>query len=316
MPLHAKALLPGDRVAVLSPAGPIRAADALDRGLARLREWGLEPVLMPHARDEEGYLASRDAARAEDLQSAIADPKVRGIFATRGGYGCTRILPRLDLAPLARDPKPIVGYSDLTALLAAAWKQVGLVGFHGPMVATLDSMAMGRECEALQRDLLTRGRAAVLPAADGEGVAHAIRRGQADGCLLGGNLAIVCALIGTPWQIDFAGALAFLEDTGEEPYRIDRMLTQLQQSGAFARATGVVLGDFHAQDTPLGSESAEMTAVLHERLGGLRIPVAYGFPFGHRPRAWTLPFGGMARLLCPELARPARLELLEPAVKA
>ncbi len=308
-----RALRTGDKVAIVSPAGPLRSPETLDRGLARLRAWGLEPMVLPHAQDAARYLAGSDAARAADLQAALADAELRAVFATRGGYGCTRLLDRLDFAPLARDPKPIVGYSDLTALLAAAWRKVGLVGFHGPMVATVDSMAMEAACERLQRDLLFRAETPPLPA-DGDQVAHAIRAGVAEGRLLGGNLALVTALIGTPWEIDFSGAVVFLEDTGEEPYRLDRMLTQLLATGAFARAAGVALGDFHVDDTPLGSESAEVVEVLHERLGGLRIPVGRGFPFGHRPRSWTLPFGAMARLRCPDLARPARLELLEPAV--
>lgn len=309
------ALRPSDRVAVVAPAGPVRDREALDRGLARWRRYGWRPVVMPHALERHGYLAGDDEARAADLQRALEDPDLRAIVCARGGYGVMRILDRIDWEPLRSDPKPIVGYSDITALLAAAHAETGLVGLHGPMVAVSRAHALGPACEALQRRLLTEtGRPPGLPA-DPEHLPHVLRPGVAEGRLVGGNLSLVCASMGTPWQIDPRGALLFLEDVGEAPYRLDRMLTQLRLAGVLQVAAGIVLGDFHLENTPPASVQGEVVAVLEDRLGDLRIPVAHGFPFGHRPRSWTLPYGGLARLVAEDPRAPARLELLEPAVR-
>src|SRR5262249_5030588 len=151
MPILPAALRAGDRVAVVSPAGPLRDKAALDVGLARLERWGLEPRVAKHALESFGFLAGQDAARAEDLQAAIRDPKIRAIFCSRGGYGITRILDRIDLAPLRNDPKPLVGFSDVTALLAASHQIAEVPGFHGPMIAGPD---LDAATEDLQRALL------------------------------------------------------------------------------------------------------------------------------------------------------------------
>lgn len=317
-PRFPKALRAGDRVVVVSPASPLPAErrGELDAGLAKLRAWGFRPEVAAHALDAQGYLAGSDADRARDLQRAFEDPEVRGVFCVRGGYGVTRILDRLDFGPLADDPKVIVGYSDITALLAAAWREVGLVGFHGAMVANPDSMANGPAMDALQRALITDPKEVpALPMPDGD-APHVIRPGVGEGRLVGGNLSLVCALIGTGWEIDTTGAVLFLEDTGEKPYRVDRMLTQLRTAGFLQRCAAVVLGDFHIDDQPLRSLDPDMLRVLRDVLGELRCPVAFGFPFGHRPRAWTLPFGARARLDARDAKALARLTLLEPAVRA
>ena len=313
-----KALKKGDEVAVIAPASGGFLPDALARGCARLREWGFEPTLLPHARERldwpEGCtMAAPDEARLADLQQALDEPRFRAVLCTRGGYGVGRLLPQLDWTAFAGDPKPIVGYSDLTALHAAARVATGVVTLHGPMVATTDAMDPGAHGWELQRRLLTETRAPVeLPAAVDSQVLSA---GAAEGPLVGGNLALVQSLLGTPWQLDMRGALVFLEDIGEAPYRVDRMLTQLLQAGALRDCAGIVLGDFHADDTPLASVHPGMQAVLVERLQGAGVPVACGFPIGHRPGAWTLPFGAMARLHA-RADGPAMLALLEPAVQS
>lgn len=313
------ALRDGDEIAVIAPAGGVRDEEALQRGLARFRAWGFVPTLLPHARGvldwpEGGRLAATDAERLRDLQEAVSNPRYRAIVCARGGYGTTRLLESLDLSPLRRDPKPILGYSDITALLAAARAATGLVGFHGPMLATTAAMDAGEQGFALQRQLLTvPGAPATLPAAEH---ARGLAVGTATGPLVGGNLSLVQCLVGTRHEIDTEGAILFLEDIDEAPYRVDRMLTHLHATGAIARAAGIVLGDFHVAGTALGSEYPAMTAVLEERLRDLPIPVACGFPFGHRPGSWTLPVGVRARLAVPGRGAPATLELLEPAVRA
>ncbi|MCB9890199.1 MAG: LD-carboxypeptidase [Planctomycetes bacterium] len=304
---------------MISPASPLREDVALTRGIARWKRFGFELELLPHARSSydypaEGDLAGTDDERLADLQRALDDPKYRAVMCTRGGYGCTRLLPQIDWTKLAKDPKPILGYSDVTALLAAAWREIGLVGFHGPMVATTKSHAMDDREVQLQHRLLTDG--ATIPRLESASVPHALTEGIAEGRLVGGNLSLVQALIGTPWEIESRGALLFLEDVGEAPYRIDRMLTQLSQARVFEKCAGVILGDFHVPRTELGHEDARVIAIFRDRLTRLKVPVAHGFAFGHRPRSLTLPFGVRARLVADDASKPARLELLEPSVAA
>ena len=179
------------------------------------------------------------------------------------------------------------------------------------MVATTEAMDPGEANWKLQRALLTdASKPATLP----HGGGRTLRAGTAQGALLGGNLALVQSLLATPWQIETDGALLFLEDIGEAPYRVDRMLTQLRQTGALDRAAGILLGDFHVDDTALASVHAPMQSVLEERLEGLSIPVVCDMPFGHRPGSWTLPFGTRARLTA-EAGTAPTLELLEPSVR-
>lgn len=315
-----RSLAPGDEVAVILPSSAVRDGEAFARGLQRLRDWGLSPTVLSRGPVDEGLdwpdggaVAAADTDRLQALQQAIAEPRFRAVFCGRGGYGAARLLEGLDWSPLAKDPKPIVGYSDVTALLCAAAAEVGLVSFHGPMVATTEPMDAGEAGWQLQRELLTDpdGVQSLPEAAD----ARAIRPGAAEGRLVGGNLAVLQASIGTPWQVDTAGALLFLEDIGEAPYRVDRMLTQLLQTGMLRRVAGVVLGDFHVEGTALASVHAPMQRVLEERLAALDVPVACGFLIGHRPGAWTLPFGGRARLDAPASGAPATLQLLEPCVR-
>src|SRR5436190_9461632 len=313
MPLLPIALKAGDRVAVVSPAGPLRDKNALDEGLARLRRWGLKPDVAKHAFDSFGFLAGRDVARADDLQAAIRDPKVRAIFCARGGYGITRILDRIDFAPFHEDPKPIVGFSDMTALLVAAHNASDLCGLHGPMTAGPD---LDAPTEELQRALLFEPKpfGALPPDASGA-LPHVIVPGAAGGPLAGGNLSMLAALQGTPYALPTTGRLLFLEDTDEAPYRIDRLLTQLAQAGFFASVAGVILGDFAGSTAPQGTEATDLAWVIHDRLGKLAVPVAHGFPFGHRARSWTLPFGVRARLEAPDKAKTPRRVILDAAAR-
>ena len=318
-PILPRALRPGDEVAIIAPASGVRDERALEAGLARWREFGFEPVLLPHALERQDWpdgcpVAAHDAGRAADLQLALSDPRYRAVVAVRGGYGVTRLLPGLDLTAFASDPKPVLGYSDLTALLAAVHRRTGCIGFHGPMLATSAALDAGSAGWRLQRELLTRAdRAAILPPAPN---ARMLVPGVAEGPLVGGNLSLVQALVGTPDAIATRGALVFLEDTGEAPYRIDRMLTHLLQVGFFDGAAGVLLGDFHADHTAPGCEHGPTLAVLEERLRALKVPVGIGFPFGHLPESWTLPYGAQARLTVDTADGATELTLLQPAVRA
>ena len=317
-----QALSRGDKVAVLCPAGPIRDKDLLVKGMERLERLGLRPVLGRHALEEHHFLAGPDDARLADLQEAIDDRDTRGILCARGGYGTTRILARLDPSGLERDPRPVLGYSDITALHLFLRKSIQLVTLHGPMVVTSKELSMGSSMERLQNELLFGPPAGAptdstppLPRADTPipHVSHAAN-GTIEAPLVGGNLSLVASLCGTPWQLDGTGAMVFLEDVGEDPYRIDRMLTQLLDAGVLQGAAAVLFGDFHTTGTPATNEDPEVVRVLEERTAGLGIPVVHGLPFGHRPQSWTLPVGSKARLVADDPATVPSLQLSEPVL--
>jgi len=277
----------GARVALVSPSGPLRGVEELVQAEANARLFGWEPVVGPHAMARDGYLAGADTHRATDLASAIADPSIDGIWCLRGGYGATRLLPDLDVDAIAARPKALIGYSDITAL-HAAWRRAGVLSFHGPTARgqftpfTLDSFMR-----------------AVVRGVDSGGVASeatVIREGIATGQLAGGNLALVAALCGTPWAIDFAGAIVVLEDVNEATYRIDRMLTQLRQAGAFDGCVGIAMGHCTNCDESSDDGSRPLEDVMREVADALGVPAVMGIPVGHIEDQWTLPLGALATL--------------------
>jgi muramoyltetrapeptide carboxypeptidase len=223
--------------------------------------------------------------RLEELQSAVDDPELDAIMAARGGYGATRLLDALDLRSLKARPKLLIGFSDITAL-HAVWSRAGLGSIHGPMAA-----AVGRVGDA--------ELARVIEAIEGRYVREltglrAIAPGRACGPLAGGNLAVLCALLGTPYMPDLSGAVLLLEDVGERPYRVDRMLTSLRQSGALRDVAGILLGAFtHAEP---GSDGMTIDDVLVDRLASLGVPVLAGAPIGHIDRNEPVPLGALIEL--------------------
>lgn len=310
------ALRPGARIALIAPAGPCLERDDLTRGEELCRVLGFEPRLGPSAGARYGYLAGTDDERVKDLNAALADPKIDAVWCLRGGFGMTRILDRVDFGALARHPKVIIGYSDITALLNGALRIANLVTFHGPMSrAPLGPFARWH----FDRVLTVPGPAGQLgrlPAPADELVPKenriaTLQPGVAEGPLVGGNLSLLQCLIGTKYFPDLDGAILFLEDVGEDLYRVDRMLAHLRAVGAFSKVVGVLVGRFtemrrEASDGALGYDEVLMTY-----LGPLKVPVAYGFPVGHIDEQWTLPLGVRARLD----ASRGELELLEPAVR-
>lgn len=290
MTLRPTALREGDRVAVVSPSSP-PFPDRLEAGLEVLRSWGLRPVVMPHARDEQGHVAGADEERAADLEAAFTDPSVRAVLVGRGGYGAVRLLDRLDWSAVADDPKPLVGFSDVTALSLAAWQRIGLATVHGPFVgrfASLDERS-GRHLRRLLTDPAPLGRLPGDPA-------RTVQGGSAEGVLLGGNLATICSLVGTADHPDLDGAVLLLEDVNEAPYRLDRMLTQLRRSGVLDGVRGVVVGRLIGCDPPSDRPSLTADEVIDDRLGDLGVPVAHGFPVGHFDGQLAVPIGVPVRL--------------------
>ena len=305
----------GQRVALVAPAGPLLDRDDLHRAEALCRALDYVPVLAPHAGGRHGYLAGTDDDRLADLNQAIADPSIDAIWCIRGGYGVTRILDRVAFQPLRDRPKAIVGYSDITALLLAAVRHAGLVTFHGP-TARAPMPAFSRfHFERVLAGAEPAGRLGRLPEPAGvlvpkENRILTIRPGVAEGPLMGGNLSLLQCLVGTPHWPGLDGAILFLEDVGEDLYRVDRMLAHLRAAGVLAGLAGVAVGRFtqlqrHMSDGALGFD--EVLTTYFEPLG---VPVAFGFPVGHIDDQWTLPLGVRARLD----AGAGELELLDAAV--
>jgi muramoyltetrapeptide carboxypeptidase len=279
-----RCLRPGDRVGVIAPAGPA-TPERLALVEPLFARFGLRTKLYPgcHARHPQyDFLAGEDALRLSDLHAAFADAGNAAVFALRGGWGSARLLPRIDTAVLRANPKPFVGYSDLTALHALLVRE-GLACFHGPMPASdLVQDGAGDDASALF-DALMRPLAAGHVFAPTRLPGHWQVPGVASGPLVGGNLSIVASLLGTPWALAAQGAILFLEDVSEALYRVDRLLVQLRNAGVLDAVAGFVLGSFTEDDDP--------TAVLREHLGALGKPVLAGWPAGHGRPNRVLPLG-------------------------
>ncbi|MFJ9848001.1 LD-carboxypeptidase [Streptomyces sp. NPDC101150] len=284
-------LRPGDRVAVLAPSGPV-VPERLDCGLDVLRGWDLDPVAAPHVRDTHealGYLSAADADRARDLQEAWCDPSVKAVFAARGGYGAQRMADLLDWAAIrAAAPKPLIGFSDVTVLHEAFAVRAGVATLHGPAVAGEVFLKDDATREGLRRTLFAPETVRTVASAS----ARPLVPGRATGVTLGGCLTMLATELGTAHaRPGAAGGLLLLEDVGESPYRIDRALTQLLRAGWLDDVAGVVLGSW-ARCGPY----ERVREVLVDRLGGLGVPVAEEFGFGHGDSALTLPLGVPAEL--------------------
>lgn len=306
--LRPRALRPGGRVAVIAPSGPVpeeRFAAGLEVLRARVTgEISLAPNLFARA----GYFAGDDATRLAALQEALGDPSIDAIVCARGGYGLTRLLPRLDSTALLAAPKLLVGFSDVSALLCWALRG-GLASVHGPVVSQLGELDE-EDVERLAATL--RGEEPAALAAE-EGAV--LRGGRVEGPLVPVNLEVLRSLVGTKFLPDLSGCIVALEEVGERPYRIDRALTQLLTSGAFYGVRGFAVGQLHACHEPErgNPDSPPAHEVVLERLGQLGVPVVTGFPFGHDPkRNAALPCGTRAQLD----ADHGALYFLEPPVRA
>lgn len=279
-------LVPGDRVAVVAPSGPV-APDELDSGLAILRGWGLEPVVSPHVRDVDPrlpYLAGDDAARARDVEEAWCDASVAAVICARGGFGVQRMVDLLDWERMGRaGAKAFVGYSDATGLHAALATRLGVATLYGPMVAAEVFATDGRTQEHLRATLFEPETTRVLTSPD----ARALVPGRAEGVTVGGCLTLLASELGTPSvRAGAARGILALEDVGVTPYEVDRALTQLLRSGWLHGVAGVVLGSW------AGYEPYEdLSAVLLARLAPLGVPVVEELGFGHGPSALTVPLG-------------------------
>lgn len=275
-------LEPGEPIGVAALSGPVDPVK-LEAGLAVIRGWGHPVIEATNLRDGDGYLAGSDAARLGGFEG-ILDEGVRWVVAARGGFGCTRLLPAISLEPLRSRGVTLIGFSDLTALLNPLSQEGGAVQFHGPMVAA--GLARPHNAKRLRALLMGELTGRVLFRFPGSGAA---RNGQARGTALGGNLALLTALLGTPWQPNFDGSVLFLEDVGEPLYRLDRMLTHLRGSGRLRNVKALIGGSLRgcrpASERPL----AWRRMLLESAPPG--VPVVTGLPFGHGASNLAFPIG-------------------------
>ena len=277
-------LRPGDRVGLVTPASPC-PAEELRAGCAVLGKFGLQVTVDVGTDYHLRYLAGSDKERAARLSESFADETLKALFCTRGGYGSMRILPRLPYTLFRRLPRALVGFSDITALLAACCRHAGVVCFHGPTVSTLptsDEESLASFWNALAGDEPVTVQ---VPAP------VCLRPGEAEGPVFGGNLTILCHLVGTRFLPPLKGAILFIEDRNEALYRIDRMLTHLIEAGLMARIAGLIVGAFIDCGSP-----EELLDLFTERLAPFSFPILAGFPVGHGSRNLTLPLGLTATL--------------------
>ncbi len=277
-------LKPGDAVGVVSPAGPVNRNE-LNADLHFLKTKGFTVHVAPHVYDRQEYLAGNDEDRLSDLHDMFRNTEIEAVFCSRGGYGSLRLLDRIDYDLIRKNPKILVGYSDITALLTAISKKTGLITFHGPMVKGLSSLP-----EKAWRNLVQM-ISSEQPASFSPMSGYSLRGGKATGPIMGGNLSLICRLLGTPFMPSLAGCILFIEDRGEALYRLDRMLTHLTLAGSFDGIKGLITGQF--------IDCGEQTAIdrlIKERFTPMNIPMAAGFPLGHGPENTTLPLGILAEL--------------------
>lgn len=301
-------LRPGDRLAVIAPASAPHDVRDLERGLEALRRMDYAVEVHFDADARRGYLAAPDADRLRVLNDCLRRPDVRALLCVRGGYGTMRLLPHVDYAAARRHPKLLVGYSDITALQWALYAQAGWTSLSGPVLTEWHKLdAPGTDAFRA----LVEGETPDLLAAAGEHAVQPLCPGTAEGPLVGGNLSVLTRLIGTPYWPPLDGALLFLEDVGEAPYRVDRMLAHLALAGALDRLGGVLLGGFSPAEA--GGPTLTLKQIFADYFDDRPYPVVAGVPYGHFvPRAF-LPIGPRARLTATEAS--ITLDLLEPVTE-
>ena len=301
MPIRPPHLEPGDTLGVVAPASAPPDFKNVERAVAAIEKLGFKIKFARNARKRFGFLAGSDRERASDIMAMFSDRKVNGIICVRGGYGSSRLLPMLDFATIKRNAKVFIGYSDITSLHSAFLVKSNLISFHGPMLNS--DFAHDDIPDFTVQSFL---RILMRPKATGDiamgynGKAKSLRSGKARGQLIGGNLSILCASIGTSWQPPFRGRILFLEDLDEVPYRMDRLLTHLLNAGLLQQVTGIAIGinknceDPQAKKTKAYRQTLE--DVFRDRLLPLKIPIVMDLPFGHVAHNATLPVGARAML--------------------
>ena len=283
-PIRPPQLEPGDTVGIVAPASPFDA-DLFDEGIKTLESMGYRTHVPDDLFERNGYLAGSDEHRIDIFHRLLADSKIKAIVCARGGYGSMRLLPFLDFSLIQKNPKIIFGLSDISALLSVIYSRTGLVTFHGPMITTLANAPLET------REAMIAAISPHQPHNVEMNNGTTIRSGSASGRMCGGNLNTLNHLMGTPFAPDFRGHLLFLEDRGEKPYRIDRMLTQMKQADCFQNLAGLILGDFIDCGPP-----QEIIRIFTDAFDDVSIPIVAGCEAGHGKQNLTIPLGLEATL--------------------
>lgn len=295
----------GDTIAIIAPASSIEQRESFEQGIATLQRIGFRVQYDERIFQSSRYLAGEDNARAEELMRAFEDPAILGIIALRGGYGCSRLVPLLAEDRLRNHPKVFMGFSDLTTLHLYFFKRFGWITIHGPMAASPSLGILSGDQEKHMLSLWTDPQyRPVLDFAQLETWAP----GVAEGRLVGGCLAVIESGMGTPCEIETEGNIMFLEDSGEPPYKLDRMLTHLRLAAKLQSVSGILLGGFEDCEPAQGKYTAADT--LREILTKLHVPVLANFPAGHGLNNWAIPLGGRVRMD----ANARSIEFLDSAV--
>ncbi|MBZ0199130.1 MAG: LD-carboxypeptidase [Ignavibacteriaceae bacterium] len=287
-----KKLQQGDLIGILSPASSPDDLERIEKGVKYLEKRGYKVLVAKHVGKNHGYLAGTDSERLNDLHNLFQNKEVKAIICVRGGYGTPRLLDKIDYKKIKNNPKIFIGYSDITALQMAFLKNAGLVTFAGPMLAVDFYDEVNTYAEDFFWKMITsEKKMGKVELPENENI-FKLTKGNASGMLVGGNLALIAGLIGTNYLPSFKNSILFLEDVGEVPYRIDRMLSQLKLSGALDEIAGVILGSFSDcnEHDPM-KKTLSLGEVIDDYFGHLNIPVVYNFPHGHIPAKATLPFG-------------------------
>jgi muramoyltetrapeptide carboxypeptidase len=312
-----KKLSKGDTIGLIAPGSAI-SRNSFEKSLYNIDCLGFKIKYSDNLRVRKGFLGGTDAQRIDDIHNMFNNREIDGIMCARGGYGCARLLQGLDYGMIKSNPKVLIGFSDITALLYAIHKQTGLVCFHGPVgTSTFTPFTESQFEKVLMKG---KNKVEIERPNDWNELEDPIYKevnvtsGTVKGTLVGGSLSLMVSLIGTPYDIDYTDKILFIEEVKEDAYRVDRMLTQLLLSGKLNKVKGIALGVFRGCDTQPDDEeyglSTSLTEVITDRLGKLNIPVLYGLPIGHIYDNATVPFGIEAELD----ADRGRLTLLEPAV--
>jgi len=289
-PLFPRLLKKGDTVGIITPSSPL--VDDSGYGIAEenIKKLGLRLKWGNHVGKRYGYLAGRDDERIADIHDMFSDPEVKAIVCLRGGSGAARLLDRLDYALISRNPKIFMGYSDITAFHQAIYTQTGLVTFHGAVANSVWTPMVNNQIQ----QLFFEGNAPVYATANGE--FQTITGGTAEGRLLGGNLTVLTAIAGSKYFPEFENSILFLEDIGEEPYRIDRMFSQLALSGALSKIRGLVFGKCSDCEAQSPKNSLTLDQILNDYIRPLGIPAFQGARIGHIDEQFILPVGARVRM--------------------
>jgi len=308
----------GDKVGLVAPAWLI-TEKGLQLSIEGVKQVGLEPIYSDKILGKQGYFSGSDKERADDFNSMVQNPEIKGIIFANGGYGCTRILDLIDYDQIKINPKVIMGFSDNTALINAIHQKTGLITFHGPVSRTIHFDYSRRQFENII--IHPKGKYLIESSEDDFQKSendktferYTLNTGKVRGKLIGGNLTLICSMIGTPYQMDFKDKIVMMEDVGEEPYRIDRMLTQLIESGQLKKASGIAFGICKGCDKSeksVAPNSFTLRQVIEDRIKPLKIPAVYGLSFGHNKNNFTFPIGLNAKLNADNMT----IKLMEKAV--